>query len=275
MIELKNLSTLINNIMALNDLITREDPYHIHKSLGAYVLLHFMYQYYCYFAYGKMFLNVWNLIPHFALHISSFIFHVLETRIVSQNVTSMFIYEELRLHSMIFAFRGLFCILMQPLSPMFIFISMLCGDGATYIFGNGKSRVSKKWYKNAAAAFFSLNQIGATFICGGFFQYKYSMVLAFSTLLPIQTHAFGMTLIRKNIINKQIWQIIYTIELLFTHYFWYYETGNNMILPMSLFLYILTRFGMSKYTIFLSVFLGDIINKVIHYKGQHIVAKLI
>ena len=63
--------------MALSDLITKEDPFHIHKTFGAYVLLHFAYQYLCYFIYGRMYLNIWNLLPHFVLHLTSFIFHVL------------------------------------------------------------------------------------------------------------------------------------------------------------------------------------------------------
>ena len=257
--------------MALSDLITKEDPFHIHKTFGAYVLLHFAYQYLCYFIYGRMYLNIWNLLPHFGLHLTSFIFHVLQKRVMSGDKPNMFIWEELRLHSMIFSYRALFSILMKEISPIFVFTTMLSADGASYIFGDigvttvrgHHNRFSTRWYKNLFAAFFSISQIGATVICGGFFQEEYSTVLAFSTLLPIQTSAFGMTLIRKNIINKKIWQLVYTAELLMVYYFWYQETGNHLIFPMSFFLYILRRFDVSKYTVFMSVFFGDILYRVV------------
>lgn len=258
--------------MGLTDLITKEDPFHIHKTFGAYVLLHFIYQYFCYFKYGEMYLNIWVLLPHFGLHISSFIFHVLHKHVLSSDKTSMFIWEELRLHSMIFSFRALFSILVPQMSTIYVFTTMLCADCATYIYGeNGMTtvrgnhiKVSKKWYKSLGAAFFSMSQMGATFICGGFLQQNYSPVLAFSTLLPIQTSAFGMTLIRKNIINKTVWQAIYTAELLIVYYFWYKETGNNIVIPMSLFLYMLRRFEVSKYTIFLSVAIADMSYRLVN-----------
>ena len=91
-------------------LITPEDPNHLHKSLGLMCLLNYGYQYYSYFRYDKPILNLFTILPHFLLPCSSFIFKVLEKRPVESRL-SMFIWNELRLHSLIFAWRACFCIL--------------------------------------------------------------------------------------------------------------------------------------------------------------------
>lgn len=250
--------------MGLTQLITHEDYFHIHKSLGIYVLFHYFYQYINYFAYEGMNLNALNIIPHMGLHLSSFIFDVLQKRIMSKQM-AMFIWEELRLHSMIFAFRACLSILIPEMRVFFVFFTMVSADIVTKVYGiDGAStvrgthdRVSSNWMKQLAGVFFSTSQMGATLICAGYFQYHYSPVLAFSTLPPIQTSAFGMTLIRKNIINKTVWQIVYGVELSMVYIVWYKETGNMLILPLGLFCYLMRRCGMNKYLLFLLMGLGD------------------
>ena len=250
--------------MGINELITNEDYFHIHKSLGIYVIFHYFYQYIHYFVYGGMNLHVWNMLPHMGLHLSSFMFHVLHKRIMSQKM-AMFIWEELRLHSMIFAFRACLSILIPDMRGFFVFFTMISADIVTKMHGvEGTStvrgthdRVSSNWLKQLSGAFFSTSQMGATLICAGYFQYHYSPVLAFSTLPPIQTSAFGMTLIRKNIINKTVWQIVYGMELSMVYILWYQETGNMLILPLGLFCYLMRKCGMNKYLLFLLIGLGD------------------
>ena len=85
--------------MGLNDLITHEDPYHIHKSLGAFVIAHYFYQFNYYYYYETMELTFINMLPHLLLHISSFVFSS-HNRMLTEKL-AMFIWEELRLHSMI------------------------------------------------------------------------------------------------------------------------------------------------------------------------------
>lgn len=252
--------------MGINELITNDDYLHIHKSFGLFVLSHFFIQTLFYLYYRQVYLYHWNLLPHIALHISSFLFNVLKYRNHSKTMT-MFIWEELRLHSMIFASRGCLCIL-YPNDKIFIVIgTMICADIATYLFGNpnestvrgNHETTSNSHIKQISSVFFSMSQIGATIICGGLFQVKYSPVLIFATLPPIQTSAFGMTLIRKNIINKQIWQLIYTMELLCVYIIWYMETGNIIILPFSFFVYIMRKMGVNKYMLFTMFFTIDYI----------------
>jgi hypothetical protein len=112
-----------------------------------------------------------------------------------------------------------------------------------------------------------MSQMGATIICAGFFQNKWSPVLVFSTLPPIQTSAFGMTLIRKGIIDKIVWQYVYIIELLFVYLIWYIEMKNLYIVPLSAIFLFMRKMNMSKYHI-LAIFCAtnqivNMINNVI------------
>lgn len=250
--------------MGISELVTHEDFFHIHKSLGLYVLIHYFYQYWNYFSYGTMNLHIWNILPHMGLHISSFIFHVLQKRIMTKQM-AMFIWEELRVHSLIFSFRACLSILIPEMRVLFLFATMISADIVTNIYGiEGTStvrgthdRVSSNLIKQLSGAFFSTSQMGATLICAGYFQHHYSPVLVFSTLPPIQTSAFGMTLIRKNIINKTVWQVVYGIELGMVYVLWYMETGNILILPLGMFCYLMRRIGMNKYLLFLIIGLSD------------------
>ena len=53
-----------------------------------------------------------------------------------------------------------------------------------------------------------------------------------------------------NIVDKRQWQIIYIIEILFMYYFWIAETGNYLLLIMSIFGYYCRKLGISKYHLF-------------------------
>jgi hypothetical protein len=240
-------------------LFTNEDKYHIHKFFGMYVLINFCHHYLKYF-YNKenIYFNLFNLLPHFLLHISSFNFKVLPQRFLSPKFI-MFIWEELRLHSMIFSYRALFILLFPQYRIPIIFLTMIAADAVTLLVGNENistvrgdhGKESSSTIKKIYSSFFSTSQIGATIICGGFFQQSYSPMLVFATLPPIQTSAFGMTLLRKNIINKTTWQIIYSLELLFVYLIWYIETNNIIIIPLSILCYIARKSNISKYQIFI------------------------
>lgn len=246
----------------LSKLFTNEDKNNNHKILGFYVLINYLLQNIYYFFNGKTFLNFWILLPHFLLHISSFQFNVLKQRI-NNRVMAMFIWQELRAHSMIFSFRALFTILFPEFRIPIMFSTMILADIVTNELGNSKfstvrgdhNRKTSSLYKKLASNFFSISQMGATIICGGFFQNKWSPMLIFSTLPPIQTSAFGMTLIRKGIINKSIWQYVYTIELLYVYLIWYLETNNLYIIPLSVICFNLRTMNISKYQIFAILFI--------------------
>jgi len=113
------------------------------------------------------------------------------------------------------------------------------------------NKEKKSIIKQLYSGFFSTSQLGATIICGGFFQKKVNPILVFSTLPAIQTSAFGMTLLRKNIINKEIWQIIYSLELLLVYFIWYLEYNNLYIIFFSIIAYIYRKLNINKYSLWM------------------------
>lgn len=247
----------------LSKLITNEDPFHIHKSLGLLTLMNFAIQTTHYMYFQEMFHIKKLIYIHIGLHLSSFIFNVISKRPKVGDKMKMFIWEELRLHSMIFAYRACFSILYPEFSRIFVFITMVAADITTHYVGDNEfttvrgqhDRQGNSLLKKVYSAFFSMSQMGATVICSGCFQPSYNNFLTFQTLIPIQTSAFGLTLLRKNLINKTVWQAIYTIELSLVYVWWYYVYGNLYIIPMSAAPYVLRRAGLSKYLIWFLFFL--------------------
>ena len=126
-----------------------------------------------YFAYNVYYLNIYTISPHIFLHLSSFIFTVLIKRPVESKL-NMFIWEELRIHSLLFAWRSCFSILFENYSSIICFATLIAADVTTHYHGNKDistvrgqhSKVGKRsLVKEITGAFFSISQFGATFIC--------------------------------------------------------------------------------------------------------------
>ena len=119
----------------ISKLFTNEDHLNVHKIFGSLVLFNYFFQYMNYFIFDETYLNFITLIPHFLVHYTSFQFNVLKER--SKNkIMAMFIWEELRAHSMIFAYRALFILLQPNYRVMFTFLTMVFADLATDNFGD-------------------------------------------------------------------------------------------------------------------------------------------
>lgn len=260
--------SVTNDISLFKKLITDEDPFHIHKSMGIYCICNFIIQLTYYLLYRKMYLSPIVMIPHILLHITSFVFKVLAKRPVTQDnkiisKMSMFIWEELRIHSLIFGLRSAFIVIFPKFSIPIVFGTLFLADIATYYYGipnittvRGNNNVEKKSnVKKLYSMFFSTSQMGATIICAGFFQENISPILVFCTLPAIQTSAFGMTLLRKNIITKEIWQIVYSLELVLVYFVWFLEYKNLNVLGYSLIAYLLRSNNLNKYVLWLLFFL--------------------
>ena len=255
-------------------LVTREDPWHAHKLCGALCLLNFGFQTWRHFSGRGALLNAWTLAPHLALHATTFIFHVLPRR-QKESKAAMYIWEELRLHSMVFAYRGVAAILLPRQHGFAVSMAaMAAADLVSLRFGTpGVSTVrglqlrvgARAVHKELAGLFFSTSQMGATLIttgllrrgsAGGAAEHHLAM-LVFATLPPIQTSAFGMTLIRKSLISQQVWTVVYSAELLFVYYLWFQCFGNLDVVPIALALYALRRAGVDKYLLWIAVFVLD------------------
>ena len=253
--------------MIISKLITHEDNFHLHKTMGILTLTNFFFQTIHYFMYKRLYYINYYIFIHILLHVSSFIFQVLPKRPKNVDKMKMFIWEELRIHSMIFAYRACFSILFQNYARIIIFLTMIAADLTTKYVGDSSfttvrgqhDKNTQSIKKQIYSAFFSMSQMGATAICSGCFQPTYNNFLTFQTLIPIQTSAFGLTLLRKNIISKTTWQIVYSLELGSVYIFWYYVYGNLYIVPMTSIPYILRKIGISKYVIWSLFVLVDII----------------
>lgn len=260
----------VREIGIINKLITHEDPFHIHKSMGIYCLFNFIFQLSYYFIYKTMYLSPVVMTPHVLLHITSFVFKVLDKRPVTQDnkiisKMSMFIWEELRIHSLIFGLRSAFIVIFPEQSIPIVFLTLVLADLATHFYGikdittvRGNNNMEKSSnIKKLYSMFFSTSQMGATIICAGFFQKTINPVLVFCTLPAIQTSAFGMTLLRKNIITKETWQVVYSLELVLVYIVWYFEYKNLNILGYSLIAYLLRSKNLNKYALWLTFLFVD------------------
>jgi len=102
-------------------LVTKEDPVFLHKIFGFTSLFHYIYRYvYCYYMTGGLsFDGTW--FDHFCvawgmgLSCSSIIFHVLKYRVIPK---PLIIWEEYRLHAIIFTLRGVSVYYFAYLWPM-------------------------------------------------------------------------------------------------------------------------------------------------------------
>ena len=245
----------------LKKLATHEDPYHIHKIFGIISLLNFIYQLAMYFYLNKMYkFNNLAYLPNIVLPVTSFIFNVLPKK-KTNGTMGLFIWKEMRLHVLIFSTRGI----ITGLFPKYAFFScigtMIIADIATYFHGtSGVTTVRSDHTQSATllAKFikcaYATSQFGATIVCAGLFQKQVSPILAFMTILPIQTSAFLMTLVRKNIIGIIGWNVIYSLELLLIYVMWYIEYKHLNVLFISGLVY-LSRPYMSKYMIWSSLYL--------------------
>jgi len=208
----------------LRKLVTREDPIHLHKSLGVICLVNFIYRYFLLFSYGSMFLNTPMGITSVGLHgilsLSSLIFHIPENRVNGKPM----IYPEMRAHTIVFTFRSvLTCFsyyygFSQFTRMCIIFLTMISADTVTHLYNrnntNGTTirnmpydkRVTEET-KNSVKIMNSNMQIGATLFMLG------NIESAFLPMFAIQIAALLSTLVRKSIISANMWHIMYALSL--------------------------------------------------------------
>lgn len=113
-------SFLCSRKFLIKKLFTKEDPIYLHKTFGFLSLLSFIYRYFYVFPkYGNLgFEGTWfdylTLAVHMTLSCSSIIFHVLPQRLLKRPLV---IYEEYRLHAIIFTMSSVSAALFAKLWP--------------------------------------------------------------------------------------------------------------------------------------------------------------
>lgn len=222
----------------IHKLITKEDPYHIHKVAGFFCFANFTYQFYHMVQYGETAMDsvngCWLMAIHGFLSTSSLIFHIPSIR----NRTAPMIYPEFRLHSIVFALRAVFCFYLSYYRIHYIakmavcFATMIAADISSYVTrtDDGKTLIRAMPFEENTSEiaikqirrFHSSMQIGATLYMLG------NTHTAFFTLYGIQLPAFLMTLVRKNIIRPNMWHSLYSI-LLISNIFCYFTLPVSFI----------------------------------------------
>lgn len=220
-------------------LITYEDPYHVHKTLGIACLVNFVYRYlYRLPTYGSLgyeeatAFNTATMFAHLMLSSSSLIFNVLRRRLPKK---PLLIYEEYRLHTILFTLRGcgpyLYDVLVRnagrpeltlahvlttsPYTPFFAIMCLhLLVDWVSYIHGTPgltTVRVANKSKRLSTILFrrsFSFYQIIA-FASMVAASDTHISNMGYNTLIAIQSSTFLMTLVRKNIIRPYTHLAVY------------------------------------------------------------------
>lgn len=217
---------LLHKEARIGKLATREDPYHIHKTLGILSVTSFI------FRYGLIYNHVGSLgfegntldwitmIVHTLLAFSSIIFRVPRKRIDSK---PMVIYEEYRQHAMVFTTRcfSVFAVdAIFPSAPLFVMPLVvmahhLLADRITAIHGSGSTAVratSRKikissFYKRVGY-FYSFYQFMA--IASHILPNEQRLDMAYNAIVAIQSSAFMMTLYRKRIIRGKTHMLVYS-----------------------------------------------------------------
>ena len=201
-------------------LITKEDPYHIHKMLGFLSLGHFAYRFY-HAIHGSMnFTTTYDiswLSVHFLLSATSLSFKIPQTR----NPVAPMIYPEFRLHNLLFSYRSILCTLFfyYKFSILYnmltCYVTMIGADIVTFYYKDGTTMRNMKFdssmsenAKKEITLFNSRMQLYATIYMLG------NVDSAFSPLFAIQFASFLMTLVRKNIIKNNHWHILYGLSLM-------------------------------------------------------------
>ena len=219
---------------------TREDPYHLHKTLGILSVLNFFYRYaYCYNMYGDLgyngkqtgankkwwVLDVLTMLVHTCLALSSIIFRVPKRRI---NDKPMVIYEEYRQHAMVFTVRCFSVFVIATVfpnapvwvGPVVVMCHHLFADRITAIHGTPGNTAVRATAERAKLSP-SYRFVGKLYSLYQFLAIGSHVLpnarladLAFNAVIAIQSSAFMMTLYRKKIVRGRTHMIVYAFCLL-------------------------------------------------------------
>jgi len=245
-------------------LFTKEDEYFIHKSFGLLALLSFTYRYFYILpttgtlGFSGSFFDIATLAVHFFLSFSSLIFHVLSKRIINR---PLIIYEEYRLHAILFTTRcllvsliGMYCDWIDPLYRRYLLgatllVVHLAVDYVTAVHGTPgvtavRNHKSVTW-KNGVGYFYSYYQVAA--VASHIIWNDRMGDLGFNTLVAIQSSAFLMTLKRKGFIRWYTHALWYSVALACSFYYMWVALGTSFFVYSAAAFFFRVVFGTNKY----------------------------
>jgi len=214
-------------------LVTDHDPYHVHKMLGLFSMMHFVYRIFLLFRWGDAFPS-WEPLPyavsgvfmHGLLSWSSLLLPLSSTR----NFSSPMIWPEFRLHSILFASRHVAGTLLTlygawPTNPLPLALAngvAVVGTSLTASLITRKLGDKEKRTTNALPyptsvtiaeqqkikEYYARAQFTATFV-----SVMHDPTVNFFCLLGIQSAPFLMTLVRKGKIGAREYHRFYAFSL--------------------------------------------------------------
>ena len=214
-------------------LFTHHDPFHMHKCLGLFVLLHFVYRAWCVFVTGTAFPpsepRAWSslcLVLQACLSWSSLLLPLPSKR----NFCSPMIWPEFRLHSITFATRHVLCTLLTlhdawpsgvwcgAAAKLCVLLCTSCVAGRiTAACGDRARRTTNAMPYPASFTDASRDRIKLQYVHAQFAA-THGCTLADATLnwvplLAIQLSPFLMTLVRKGKITSFTYHRVYALCL--------------------------------------------------------------
>ena len=215
------------------NLITKHDPYHVHKIFGLASLMNYILRIYYLFLYGSAFPRhepnvqaISCVLLHGILSASSLLLPLPSKR----NFSSPMIWSEFRLHSIIFAMRHVIATIFTlsnvwpdhkfadaSMKLGLIILTIQCASLVTEKFGNREKRTTNsmpypKWItedmQSGVKDMYTRAQFGATkaIVLG-------DPTLSYFPLLGIQMAPLLMTLVRKGKIRSITYHRIYSLSL--------------------------------------------------------------
>jgi cytochrome b involved in lipid metabolism len=271
-----------------------KDPRGIHKILGVYVLLHFLYRF-SHMYFGDPSAGLGNrmgkgpgvfaalcLTPHGLLSLSSLIFHTVpRERIVGKPM----IWQEYRVHNVAFGVRSVITSFLAWLSiykyhaPVWrrtavlgscltVLAALVIADEgtrrlrvnnlesttATMPYWEGCSQQTQRRFKT----FYAYSQFLATIACLAVSNPAWALAV----LIPIQLASLLMTLVRKGLISAKAYHIGYTISLAMPYfavlrsYIYAPSVDIPVLFGLGWVLYQLRRRGINKYVLWAPVLMA-------------------
>jgi hypothetical protein len=252
-------------------LFTNEDNLQIHKTLGILSVVSFLYRYFwVYPTTGTLgFDGSWfdhaTILCHMLLATSSLIFHVIRRRIFNR---PMIIWEEYRLHAIVFSTRcmsvyamGTFrpfegMLIERFMIPLVVLAHHLVADYVTKIHGSKDGTTTVRVHDGhrpeikTVLRFYAFYQFTA--LASHLTPNARLADLGYNTFIAIQSSAFLMTLYRKGVISEVSHGLVYTSCLIVSMYHIFRTCGNALFLAkLAAAYYLRTDFRMNKYVLWL------------------------
>ena len=265
----------------LKKLFTKDDPHNLHKTLGFLSLAHYLYRYFWVFPSegslgfvdGPRLPDFLGVLLHLALSMSSLIFTVIRTRLLDKPTI---IWEEYRLHAIVFSLRGGSVFFFSQLWPaeltnedgdathygtdaqicalyVCVMAHHVLADKITDWYGTPGETTVRGDGKRAGPRFKRLMRLYSLYqflaLGSHLTVHQLGADIGWNPMIAVQSSAFCMTLYRKRLIRGSHHAAIYSFCLLLSaaHILYMLDGYQNFLLKVACVYFLRVRFGFDKY----------------------------